>query len=170
MPTFSLPKKSSSFWAWCWRQTLPSPCKGVRKRRFLFWKVTSYSPRSRSRVRACLTCMFEVCIWTTNIYRGEHIIQTDILLNNNNRRNDKSPLHPPFLESTSCPSPPWPSPSSARPAAAPCSHWTSPQVPRAGPSIVPASPPEGHSESFIGWREFSVETVQMIILLSLLQD
>ena len=149
LPTFSLPKRSSSFWAWCWRQTLPSPCKRVRKRRFLFWKVTSYSPRSRSRVRACLTCIFEVCIWTTNIYIEEGKSFRLILFLLNNNRNYKSPPHPPSLEPTSCPSPPWPSPSWARPAVALCSRWTSPQAPRAGPSTVPASPPEGHSESFI---------------------
>ena len=87
-----------------------------------------------------------------------YIEESNILLNNNNR-NYKSPPHPPSLEPTSCPSPPWPSPSWARPAAAPCSRSTSPQAPRAGPSTVPASPPEGHSESFICWGEFSVERV-----------
>ena len=49
------------------------PCHHLAKESerddFCFWKVTSYSPRSRSRVRTCLTCIFEVCIWTTNIYR-----------------------------------------------------------------------------------------------------
>ena len=136
------------------------PCHHLAKESerddFCFLKVTSYSPRSRSRVRACLTCMFEVCIWTTNIYLEESKYFRPIFFSTTTK-NYKSPPHPPSLEPTSCPSPPWPSPSWARPAAAPCSHWTSPQAPRAGPSTVPASPPEGHSESFIGWGEFSVD-------------